>query len=64
MTIKLKSDSFADNTATPVEYAFYAPEARTHFAFAANRNSYVTWQNVPAEAKFTGSYSLNPEVKI
>ena len=49
--MKITSTSFADNTALPAEFAFCAPDAKTHCTFGANRNPQLTWGDVPAGAK-------------
>jgi len=49
--MKLMSHSFSDNGAIPVEYAFCAPDAKTHCTLGANRNPHLAWSEVPAGAK-------------
>ncbi len=49
--MKITSSSFRDNSAIPAEYAFCAPDAKTHCTFGANRNPQLAWSDVPAEAK-------------
>ncbi len=49
--MKLASNSFIDNSAIPVEYAFCAPDAESHCTLGANRNPHLAWQDVPAGAK-------------
>lgn len=49
--MKITSSSFSDNGAIPVEYAFCAPDAKTHCTLGANRNPQLTWSDVPAGAK-------------
>ena len=49
--MKISSASFADNSAIPVEYAFCAPDAKTHCTLGANRNPQLAWSDVPAGAK-------------
>ncbi len=49
--MKITSTSFTDNTAIPAEFAFCAPDAKTHCTFGANRNPQLAWSGVPASAK-------------
>jgi Raf kinase inhibitor-like YbhB/YbcL family protein len=49
--MKLASGSFSDNGAIPVEYAFCAPDAKTHCTLGANRNPQLAWRDVPAGTK-------------
>lgn len=49
--MKLTSQSFSDNSAIPVEFAFCAPDAKTHCTLGANRNPHLAWSDVPAGAK-------------
>lgn len=49
--MKITSSSFRDNSAILAEYAFCAPDAKTHCTFGANRNPQLAWSDVPAEAK-------------
>ena len=45
--MKLWSDSFADGSAIPVEYAFGKPQAGSHVALSDNRNPHLAWDAVP-----------------
>ncbi len=49
--MKLASNSFKDNGAISAEYAFCAPDAKTHCTLGANRNPHLAWSEVPAGAK-------------
>ena len=49
--MQLTSSSFNDNSAIPVEYAFCAPDAKTHCTLGANRNPHLAWRDVPAGTK-------------
>ena len=49
--MKIISSSFRDNQAIPTEYAFCAPDAKTHCTLGANRNPQLAWSDVPAGAK-------------
>ena len=55
MTMKLWSDSFADGTDIPVEYAFGKPQGGKHVALSDNRNPHLAWDGVP---EGTASFAL------
>lgn len=46
--MKLVSNSFRDGAAIPAEFAFCAPDAKTHCTLGANRNPHLAWSDVPA----------------
>lgn len=46
--MKLSSNTFADNTAIPGEYAFAVPDAISHYALSSNRNPHLAWADVAA----------------
>ncbi len=46
--MKLTSTSFNDGQPIPVEFAFCAPDAKTHCTLGANRNPQLAWRDVPA----------------
>ncbi|HLR81566.1 MAG TPA: YbhB/YbcL family Raf kinase inhibitor-like protein [Paenalcaligenes sp.] len=45
--MKLHSNSFADNTPIPVEYAFCRPDPETHATLGGNLNPHLAWSDVP-----------------
>lgn len=49
--MKLVSNSFADNAAIPAEFAFCAPDAKTHCTLGANRNPHLAWSGAPAATR-------------
>jgi Raf kinase inhibitor-like YbhB/YbcL family protein len=49
--MKLSSDSFADGTAIPGDFAFGVADAKTHVQLSSNRNPHLAWDDVPADAK-------------
>jgi Raf kinase inhibitor-like YbhB/YbcL family protein len=49
--MQLTSNSFNDNSAISDEYAFCAPDAKTHCTLGANRNPHLAWRDVPAGTK-------------
>ncbi|MDR2173959.1 MAG: YbhB/YbcL family Raf kinase inhibitor-like protein [Burkholderiales bacterium] len=46
--MKLWSNSFADSTLIPCEYAFAAIDAAQHVVLSNNRNPHLAWDDVPA----------------
>jgi len=49
--MKITSSSFSDQKALPEEFAFCAPDAKTHCTLGANRNPQLAWSDVPAAAQ-------------
>ena len=49
--MKLTSSSFGDNQTIPAEFAFCAPDAKTHCILGANRNPQFVWSEVLAGTK-------------
>src|SRR5690625_7542713 len=45
--MKLHSNSFADNTAIPEQYAFCRPDPETHATLGGNLNPHLAWSDVP-----------------
>jgi Raf kinase inhibitor-like YbhB/YbcL family protein len=46
--MKLTSTSFADGGVIPAEYAFCAPDPKTHATLSKNRNPQLAWSDAPA----------------
>jgi Raf kinase inhibitor-like YbhB/YbcL family protein len=46
--MKMSSQSFVDNGVIPAEFAFCAPDAKTHVALSRNRNPDLSWSDLPA----------------
>ena len=46
--MKISSTSFPDNGAIPAEYAFCAPDPKTHATMSSNRNPHLAWSGLPA----------------
>src|SRR3712207_5757148 len=49
--MKLKSDSFEDGKRIPEEFAFCAPDKKTHVTLSNNRNPHLEWSDVPMGTK-------------
>jgi len=46
--MKLSSSSFSNNQRIPQEFAFGAPDPRTHVTLSKNRNPQLAWSDLPA----------------
>ena len=49
--MKLISFSFQNNGNIPSEFAFCAPDPKTHVTLSKNRNPEFSWSDAPAGAK-------------
>jgi len=49
--MKLTSESFGNNQRIPVEYAFCAPDPKSHVTLSRNRNPQLAWSDLPAGTK-------------
>ncbi len=49
--MKLTSQSFAGNGRIPAEFAFCAPDPKTHVTLSNNRNPQLAWSDLPAGTK-------------
>ena len=49
--MKLKSESFEDGQRIPEEFAFCAPDAKSHVTLSKNRNPHLEWSDVPMGTK-------------
>ena len=49
--MKLTSTSFSENQRIPVEFAFCAPDPKSHVALSKNRNPQLAWSELPAGTK-------------
>lgn len=60
--MKLTSSSFADGQPIPAEFAFCAPDAKTHCTLGANRNPQFAWSGLPAGTKSLALVCHDPDV--
>ena len=60
--MKLTSSSFDDNGAIPAEYAFCAPDPKTHVTLSKNQNPQLSWIEVPMGAKSFAIVCHDPDV--
>jgi len=49
--MKLTSESFGNNKRIPVEFAFCAPDAKTHVTLSKNMNPQLAWSDLPKGTK-------------
>lgn len=49
--MKLTSDSFGDKRRIPPEFAFCAPDPKSHATLSKNRNPQLAWSDLPAGTK-------------
>jgi len=60
--VKLASTSFADGGVIPAEYAFCAPDPRTHATLSKNRNPQLSWTEAPAAVRSFALVCHDPDV--
>lgn len=60
--MKLASSSFAEGAAIPTEFAFCAPDAKTHATLSSNRNPHLAWSDPPAGVKSFAIVCHDPDV--
>jgi Raf kinase inhibitor-like YbhB/YbcL family protein len=60
--MRLTSSSFADNGVIPAEFAFCAPDAKSHATLSANRNPNLTWSELPRGTKSIAVICHDPDV--
>jgi Raf kinase inhibitor-like YbhB/YbcL family protein len=60
--MKLSSSSFADGGVIPAEFAFCAPDPKSHATLSANRNPNLTWSDLPKGARSIAVICHDPDV--
>jgi len=60
--MKLTSTSFGDGQPIPAEFAFCAPDAKTHCTLGANKNPQLAWSGLPAGARSLALICHDPDV--
>lgn len=60
--MKITSDSFADGSRIPDEFAFCNPSSSDHVCLGGNRNPQLRWSNVPAGTKSFVLICHDPDV--
>ena len=61
-TMKLRSDSFANDAPIPGNYAFCVPDPTSHVRLSENRNPHLAWDDVPAGTKSFAVICHDPDV--
>ena len=60
--MKIWSDSFADGSAIPGDYAFCVIDPANHVKLAGNRNPHLAWGDVPAGTRSFALICHDPDV--
>ena len=60
--MKLTSSSFDDGGVIPAQYAFCAPDAKTHATLSKNQNPHLAWTEVPMGTKSFAIVCHDPDV--
>ena len=60
--MKLSSNSFAHDGAIPAEFAFCAPDPKSHVTLSRNRNPHLSWSDLPAGTKSLALICHDPDV--
>jgi Raf kinase inhibitor-like YbhB/YbcL family protein len=60
--MRLSSSSFQDGGVIPAEFAFCAPDPKTHVTLSGNRNPNLTWSGLPGGAKSIAVICHDPDV--
>ncbi len=60
--MKLSSASFVDGGVIPAEYAFCAPDPKTHAALSKNRSPHLAWSGTPAATRSFAIICHDPDV--
>ena len=60
--MKVASASFADGGVIPPQFAFCAPDARTHATLSKNVSPQLSWSDIPAGTKSFAIICHDPDV--
>jgi Raf kinase inhibitor-like YbhB/YbcL family protein len=60
--MKLASESFDDGGAIPAQFAFCAPDPKSHATLSKNQNPHLAWSEVPAGTKSFALLCHDPDV--
>ncbi len=60
--MRLTSTSFANNKRIPAEFAFCAPDPKTHVTLSKNLNPHLAWRDVPTNTKSLALICHDPDV--
>lgn len=60
--MKLASASFVDGGVIPAEYAFCAPDAKSHATLSKNRSPHLAWSDAPAGTRSFAVICHDPDV--
>ena len=60
--MKLNSSSFDDNGVIPAEYAFCAPDPKSHVTLSKNLNPHLAWSEVPVGTRSFAIVCHDPDV--
>ena len=60
--MKISSKSFAGGARIPAEFAFCAPDPKTHATLSKNRNPELSWSDLPAGTKSLALICHDPDV--
>jgi hypothetical protein len=60
--MKLSSTSFVDGGVIPAEYAFCAPDPKTHASLSKNRSPHLAWSDAPAATRSFAIVCHDPDV--
>lgn len=60
--MKLRSNSFVDDTPVPGEFAFAVTDPASHVALSTNRNPHLAWSELPAATRSLALLCVDPDV--
>ena len=60
--MRLTSTSFSNNKSIPAEFAFCAPDPKTHAKLSKNLNPHLAWHDVPPNTKSLALICHDPDV--